>query len=365
MASFNTLLGIRSKREKIWIDLDNSPHVPFFRPIVEELEALGYKVVLTARDCFQVCELADFFNMTYKKVGRHYGKNKILKVVGTLVRACELFPHVLNSRPAVMVSHGSRSGIITATLLRIPILLIADYEFAESLPFFTPTRILTPEMVSSDSFGRLRQVVFKYPGIKEDVYVPGFKPNPDTMTQLGLGKDDFVVTIRPPATEAHYHNPESEILFDEVVNLLGKHPDVRMVILPRNEVKQTEYIRRHWPEWCGNGKIIIPDHVVNGLDLIWFSDFVVSGGGTMNREAAALGVPVYSIFRGKIGAVDRYLSQEGRLTLLQSVADVQSKMRIERRKKEASLPQKNRAALDTIVNHIIEILELETKKQLT
>ncbi|MBW1929146.1 MAG: DUF354 domain-containing protein [Deltaproteobacteria bacterium] len=360
MASIDTHYRDRPKNQRIWIDLDNSPHVPFFRPIIEELEALGHEVILTARDCFQVCELADYFNMAYKKVGRHYGKNKILKVAGTLVRACELFPRVLNSRPGIMVSHGSRSGMIAAAVSKIPILLIADYEFAELLPFVKPARILTPDMVSSESYGRLQQVVFKYPGIKEDVYVPGFKPNPDTMTQLGLDRDDFVVTIRPPATEAHYHNPESEILFDEVVNVLCKHPHVRMVILPRNETKQTGYVQDNWPEWCENGKIIIPDHVVNGLDLIWFSDFVISGGGTMNREAAALEVPVYSIFRGKIGAVDRYLSQEGRLTLLQSVEDVHTKMRIERRKKGTSVPQKNRAALDTIVKHIIEVLE---KKQ--
>jgi len=44
---------------KIWIDLDNTPHVPFFKPIIRELEKRGHEVVLTARDAFQVCELAD------------------------------------------------------------------------------------------------------------------------------------------------------------------------------------------------------------------------------------------------------------------------------------------------------------------
>ncbi|RLB31374.1 MAG: hypothetical protein DRH11_13395 [Deltaproteobacteria bacterium] len=348
---------------KIWIDLDNSPHVPFFKPIISELEKRGFQVVLTARDCFQTCGLADLFGLNYKRIGRHYGGNKALKVLGTLIRAAKLTPTALRRWPALSVSHGSRSQLIVSWFLSIPFIMMFDYEYTKKLGFVAPTWHMAPEMVPDSAIPYDSDHFLKYPGLKEDVYAQAFHPDPNVIEGLGLRREDFIVTIRPPATEAHYHNPESEILFDEVVNVLGKYPDVRMVILPRNEVKQTEYIKSHWQEWCENGKIIIPDHVVNGLDLIWFSDFVVSGGGTMNREAAALEVPVYSIFRGKIGAVDRYLSQEGRLTLLQSVEDVHNKMRIERRKKGTSVPQKNRAALNTIVNHIIEVLEKETGKR--
>ena len=139
--------------------------------------------------------------------------------------------------------------------------------------------------------------------------------------------------------------------------MLGRNPDIQIVILPRNEKKQTAWIKNTWPEWCTSGKIIIPEHAVNGLDLIWYSDFVVSGGGTMNREAASLGVPVYSIFRGKIGAVDHYLSQNGRLTLLESTEDVKTKLKMVRRNKSDNLKQHDRNALNTIVKHIINILE--------
>lgn len=98
-----------SQSKKIWIDLDNSPHVPFFSPIIKELSRRSYQVILTARDCFQVRGLADLFSMEYKRIGRHYGKNKALKVAGTVIRSVQLLPTALKEKPALAVSHGSRS----------------------------------------------------------------------------------------------------------------------------------------------------------------------------------------------------------------------------------------------------------------
>jgi hypothetical protein len=126
-----------------------------------------------------------------------------------------------------------------------------------------------------------------------------------------------------------------------------------MIILPRNEKKQTAWVRSNWAEWCNSGKIIIPEHVVDGLNLIWHSDLVISGGGTMNREAAALGVPVYSIFRGKIGAVDHYLSENGRLILLENVKDIRTKIALNKRRRPETLESVNRRT----INKIIEIIE--------
>lgn len=345
--------------KKIWIDLDNSPHVPFFSPIIEELSNRDYQVTVTARDCFQVCGLAELFDMRYKRIGRHYGKNKILKIIGTLIRSLQLLPTALRERPALAVSHGSRSQMITAWMLRIPAVDIFDYEYKQMLGFINPGWAIAPEVIPDRAIANDTNHTLKYPGIKEDIYVPSFKPDPTILNRLGIKKEDLVVTIRPPATEAHYHNPESEKLFSEVVEFLGHKPDVQMVILPRNEKKQTAMIKKTWSEWFATGKIIIPEHVVNGLNLIWHSDFVVSGGGTMNREAAALGVPVYSIFRGKICAVDQYLSDNGRLTLLESVEDVKTKVKIVSRDKSIKFHQGNRGALEAIMGHLVEILNKE------
>jgi hypothetical protein len=338
---------------KVWIDLDNSPHVPFFNPIIKELEKRGYQTTVTARDCFQVCGLADLFELQYRSIGRHYGKNVFLKIIGTVIRSLQLFPFAVKLRRAIAVSHGSRAQLLTASLLRIPTVSLFDYEYTKGVGITEPDWVIGPEVIPDSAIPEPPDRILRYPGLKEDVYVPEFQPDPGILSQLGINNGELLVTIRPPATEAHYHNPESEKFFIEVVNLLGSNPDVRMVILPRNNRKQTEWIEKTWRDWCRKGKILIPKHVVNGLNLIWHSALVVSGGGTMNREAAALGVPVYSIFQGKIGAVDQYLAQAGRLVLLQRLEDIPNKIDVTFR----HYPKSHRKLDNTTCNKIVEYLE--------
>ena len=339
--------------KRVWIDLDNSPHVPFFSPIIDELERNGHRVVLTARDCAQTCGLADLFRLKYDRIGRHYGKNKIVKVAGTVYRALQLMRAMRKEKPALAVSHGSRAQMLSAMLLGVPSVAIMDYEHVKG--FISPTWVMMPEVISSGVVKLDQNRILKYRGIKEDVYVPAFVPDPSIREQLGVGLHDIVVTIRPPATEAHYHNPEAEVLFAAAVNRLGRMDNVRMVIVPRNDA-QKDLVEETWPEWFSSKRIIIPQQVVDGLNLLWHSDLVISGGGTMNREAAALGVPVYSIFRGKLGAVDRYLSETGRLTMLESVGDVETKLAIQARSIEGAKKSCNGLALEDVVGGIIKAL---------
>lgn len=352
------------KKRKVWIDLENSPHIPFFVPIIKELEARGCEVVLTARDCFQVCELADMAGLNYRKIGRHYGKNRIAKVVGLGVRVLQMAPFVLRERPAISVCHGSRSLIVLSGALGIPSVNIADYEHADhrlaaSIGSKHKKWMLTPEVIPPDIFvkhGFLKDHVLHYPGIKEDVYTPFFQPDPSLKEMLGLTPDDIVVTIRPPATEAHYHNPESERLLMSVFQLLSEHPAVKTVLLPRTPKQEME-LRRAKPDLFAARKIIVPEHAVDGLDLIWYSDLVISGGGTMNREAAALGIPVYSLFRGTMGAVDKHLAATGKLVLLESEGDVREKLKLVHRSKTFSARSAQKATLEAVVGHIAAVLE--------
>ena len=345
-----------SGKKKIWIDLDNSPHVPFFKPIIEELNNHGYQVMLTARDCFQTCGLADLFHLEYKRIGKHYGRHKIIKVAGLVFRAFQLMPAVRREKPDLALSHGSRAQLISAAMLGIPSVVIFDYEYATMLPLAQPKWVVVPEIIPDNAIKLPRERIYKYPGIKEDVYVPNFRPDFSVKRKLGLNEEDIVVTIRPPATEAHYHNPHSEELFETTINFLGNRENTRLVLLPRNE-KQEDKVRKMWPEFCSNSKIIIPEHVIDGLNLMWYSDLVISGGGTMNREAAALGVPVYSIFRGKIGAVDQYLANNGRLILLENLEDVKTKVILERWQRPESMDHGNNATLQSIVASIISVIE--------
>lgn len=342
-------------KKKIWIDLVNSPHVPFFRPIIEELSERGYVVTLTARDCPQICGLADQFDLRYKCIGHHFGKNRISKVAGMFMRALQLARFVISEKPDVALSHGSREQLLLASIASIPSVLITDYEYSKFLPIKL-TWLILPEVIPESAVKKHSRGILKYPGIKEDVYAATFEPDPRILRDLGFNGDGLVVTIRPPATDAHYHSSKSEELFEAVIDFLGRTPNVRMVLLPRNE-NQEALVRETWPRQCDNGRIIIPDHVVDGLNLIWHSDLVISGGGTMNREAAALGVPVYSIFRSKIGAVDRYLANSGRLILLESVEDVYTKIILNKRRRSHKIERTSRVALHKIVDEIIGIVE--------
>lgn len=342
----------------IWIDLDNSPHVPFFAPIIEELKNRGHAVFLTARDSYQVCELLEYYGISAVVVGKHYGKLKILKLLGTFWRACQLTGLVRKHRPDIALSHGSRGCMLVARILGIKNITIFDYEFATKLPIFRAGWLLCPELVANERRELHGAPILSYPGIKEDVYLSRFRPDPALRTRLGIAEKELLIAVRPPATEAHYHNPEGEALLTEVMTRFAHDSDTRLLLLPRNK-RQEHALRTAWGAEIASGRVIVPGQVEDGLNIIWNSDLVISGGGTMNREAAAMGVPVYSIFRGKIGAVDRYLADQGRLILLESAADVRTKIKaVWRQKSELKINSESSAAFQAILQHITNVLQV-------
>lgn len=355
------ILARQPERPRIWIDLDNTPHVPFFEPIVEALREKGYFVFVTARDAFQVCALADRKRLAYTRVGRHYGKHMLLKGFGLAYRAAQLVPHALRQKPHLAVSHGARSQLLAAKWLRIPSLLIEDYEYCRFPVGMRPTWVLAPEVIPDVALLSVAQSIRKYPGIKEDVYAWRLQPDRSLLETLGINEHEIVVTVRPPATEAHYHNPEAEILFARFMDRACQTPGVRVVLLPRN-LKQGNEIMQVHPEWFRDHKTVIPQQAVDGMNLIWHSDLVVSGGGTMNREAAALGVPVYSIFRGHIGAVDRHLCEAGRLVLVGSPDEVEQKIRLVKRQSRSVAESTSQATLNAVVETITELAALAAER---
>jgi uncharacterized protein len=335
----------------IWIDLDNSPHVLFFRPIIRELEKRGCRVVVTARDYAQVIGLADMFRLDYTRIGRHYGGNKVLKALGLMVRSLQMIPILLKEKPDLALSHGSRSQILIARIFRLPTVMAFDYEHTRGLPFVRPTLGIVPEMVSDEAARKAAKHVARYPGIKEDVYGGDFTPDPGILGILGIDGKEILATIRPPATAAHYHTSKSDALFEEVVRHLADTEGVRMVMVPRTK-DQEAAVRRKWAAHVGSGRIVMPDRVVNGLNLVWHSDMVISAGGTMIREAAALGVPAYSIFGGELGAVDRHLDETGRLVLIEDVADVRSRILIKKRRRTGGSARGGHETMQKILDAI-------------
>ncbi len=354
----NTTKSINRKtNKKIWIDLENSPHVLFFNPIIKELEIRGYQVVVTARDYAQTVGLADLFHFRYKKIGRHFGKSKLLKIAGLLIRVLQLLPFLLKEKPAIALNHGSRSQALIAILAGLPVITTTDYEHGRKLPFVRSDFLIVPEVMPEETIKKHSKQIFKYPGIKEDVYVQSFRPDAGILKSLGIDNKEVIAVIRPPATMAHYHNPEAEKLFEEVIDYIGSHPDTRIVIVPRTK-DQSIKIREMWPIFFETGKIIIPEQVVDGLNLIWHSDMVLSGGGTMIREAAALGVPAYSFFRGAMGSIDKYLSETARLILLGSVKDIRTQIVLDKRHQSVWPESEKRPALQCIVDIIAASLNV-------
>jgi predicted glycosyltransferase len=213
---------------------------------------------------------------------------------------------------------------------------------------------MAPDIIPDSALSCPPDRIKKYPGIKEDIYVPSFKPDDMFLGSLNLDASDIIVVVRPPATEAHYHNPEAEILLAHFMSRACLTTGVKVILIPRNK-KQGDQLRTDFPRWFDNGRTVIPQTAIDGLNLIWHADLVVSGGGTMNREAAALGVPVYSVFRGKIGAVDRWLEKEGRLKLLETTEDV-DRIEFVRSNRILTESLESRVALLKVVKHVTDII---------
>ncbi len=341
----------KNSNKRIWIDLNNTADVPFFAPIIKNLKEKGFTVVVSARNYSQTVSLAELYNFDFTTIGKYYGKNKFFKIIGLVYRSFQLFPFVIKSQPSIAISHGSRSQMIVAFLFRIPVALFLDYEFIQTIPFMKPIIIFIPNIISNQKVKMFASKVISYPGIKENIYVPKFKPDRSILRQLKIDETKIIVFLRPPDYEARYHRLESEKLFTEILEILTQNDSTKTIILPR-DIKQKHQILSDYQTHIKNNRLCIPNEVVDGLNLMWHSDIVISGSNTMSREAAALGLPVYSIFMGEISDVDRYLVESQRLILIKNISDVRKKMKLKKKQKLINLENINSLALQFISNEI-------------
>jgi predicted glycosyltransferase len=310
------------KNKSIWIDTQYPPNVHFFNPIIKELKKRKYNVIVSARDAFETCDLLVIKGYKYIRIGKYPGKKKVSKAFGTLLRALQLVYFFRNKKCSIALNFGSPSQSIASFLLGIKTVCITDYEHAKIKPWiWLFKRVIVPAYISDDKLserGFDLKKVLKFPGLKEDIYKNDFEPDSSILRDLRIENSKVVVIVRPPATTAHYHNPESEVLLYQVLDYLIKFNNVNIVLLARKEQKEIiEKAKKNYPT-----KIIFPEKALNGLNLIYNSDLVISGGGTMNREAAVLEVPAYSIFKGKIGECDKYLEKNERLKFISSKEDI-------------------------------------------
>jgi predicted glycosyltransferase len=318
---------------RVWIDLTNSPHVLVMRPLIERLRAYGHEVRVTARDFAQTIELCERFEIPHTVIGHHRGERLIAKAGGLASRSGALLRWARAERRAaggrrfdVAWGHGSNDITVAAAILRVPSATMFDYEWAtvqHNLNCRLAKTVVVPDAIPPERLERYgaEGKVRAYEGLKEEYYLADFDPDPAVLGELTLDRSCPIVVVRTPPESALYHRFENE-LFAQVLNRLRRaaaEEGVQTVVLPRVRSQRQRLDRL--------GGLVVPEHAVDAQSLIAYADLVISAGGTMNREAVALGTPVYSTFQGRLGALDERLIADDRLRRLTGVEQLDLRRR--------------------------------------
>lgn len=310
---------------RVWADMTAAAHPLVLRPIIERLEASGHEVDVTARAYGQTLGLLERLGIPYEAVGEHGGAGTAGKGLALARRSSSLARWARPRRFDLSLGHGSVDVAVVSALLRIPLVQMQDYEHAglqRQLAFRVARRVLVPDAIPPEAMrraGAAERKLFRYPGLKEDYYLYDFEPDEAVLGELGLDRERVLAVVRPPPETSAYHarNP----LYDGVIDRIAADPDAVAVVIPRTEA-QGEAIRAR-----NDPSLIVPAGAIDAQSLIAFADLVVSAGGTMNREAVALGTPVYTIFSGEMGAVDERLIAEGLLRELPDASALELRKR--------------------------------------
>jgi hypothetical protein len=297
---------------KVWIDMTASAHPLVFRPLIQILESRGDEVEITARAYAQTLQLIETHGMRAEVIGHHGGRSRIGKAQQMAGRLRSLRRWAKGRGFDLALAHGSHELTMTARRLGIPSSTTFDYEWAwlqHQLGCRAATRVLVPAMIPAERlarYGARPPKLLQYEGLKEEYYLSDFQPDDTVLEALGVDRDRVLIVLRPPPDVSLYHR-HSNPLFPQTLEHVGRREDVHAVVLPRTD-EQRDYVRS-----LELPSVIVPDAAVDAQSLIALSDLVVSAGGTMNREAVALGVPVYTTYGGRLGGVDEELISSGRL----------------------------------------------------
>ncbi len=340
----------------IWIDFSNSPHVILFEPIIKEFKRQGHNVDITIRNFAQTVSLANDFNIDGQLIGEHGGKSMVSLIINFIKRSWALYNYAKDKKYDIALSHNSYAQILAAKLLKIKVVTMMDFEGqpANHLAFRLADKVIVPDVFPDQAlkkFGVKQNKISKYSGFKEQIYLSSFKPSDNFLYSLikdtNISKDiDFkkkvIVSIRPPATMALYHRFEND-LFDDLLMSINRNNNIVCFVFPRNK-EQAEFIQMNFSNF------IIPSKSVDGKNMLYYSDLVISAGGTMNREAAILGTPAYTIFAGNLPSVDKSLIQLKRMKYLHTIEDVEM---IKFEKKKTNIIYKNNELIFDIIKSIL------------
>jgi predicted glycosyltransferase len=300
---------------RVWVDLTNTAHVLVLRPLVELLGRQGHEVTLTARPLSHTVELLEQWGHPYTALGRYGGAARLSKARAAAGRIPKLVRFGRGRRFDCALAHGSNDLPPACRLLGVPNTTMLDYEWASlqhGVNCRLANRVLAPDAIPAERlarYGARPPKLVRYPGLKEEYYLSGFEPDPVVLQELGLG-DRILCVVRTAPSYALYLGGSENPILPRVLHRLSDSEETQTVVLPRTPEQGAAIAALGLP------RVIIPERVVDGRSLVAFADLVVSAGGTMNREAAVLGTPVWSIFEGRMGGVDEMLAREGRLFLV-------------------------------------------------
>jgi uncharacterized protein len=300
---------------RVWVDLTNSPHVLVMRPLIETMREDGHEVEVTARDFAQTIQLLDRFGMGYTQIGRHRGGRVVDKAVGLFDRSFALTRWARGRGFDRAMGHGSNDVSVAAKLLRIPAATAFDYEWAtvqHNVNCRLCRSVVVPDAIPPERLYRYgaRGKIRAYEGLKEEYYLAAFEPDDAVLSELRLDPARPIVVVRTPPEVSLYHRFENDLFRRVLERLRGE----QAVVLPRTQAQREELAQA--------GGYIVPERAIDAQSLIAFADLVISAGGTMNREAVALGTPVYTTFEGRLGAVDEKLLREGRMHRLSDADEI-------------------------------------------
>ena len=307
---------------RVWVDLTNTAHVLVLRPLVERLESAGHVVALTARPLSHTIELLDDWGHPYTTIGRHGGTRRVGKALAAAGRVPQLLRFARGRRFDCALAHGSTDLPPACRILRIPNTTMFDYEWAvlqHHVNCRLASRVLVPDAIPPDRlapYGARAEKLVRYPGLKEEYYLSEFEPDEGVLDALRVERDAVLAVVRTAPSYALYLGGRENRLLPRVLERLTADASTQTVVLARTR-EQAEAVRA-----IGYPRVIVPPRAVDGRSLVAFGDLLVSAGGTMNREAAVLGTPVWSIFEGRLGAVDEQLAREGRLRFVTDPADI-------------------------------------------
>ena len=292
-----------------------SAHVLVFRPLIAIMRARGDEVEITAREYAQTLQLLELHGLEATVIGKHGGRSRTGKARALWSRLRALRRWARDRNFDIALAHGSHELTMTAKRLDIPSSTTFDYEWAwlqHQLGCRAATKVVVPDAIPPErlrAYGVDDGKLLQYPGLKEEYYLADFEPDSSVLDGWDVDSARVLVVLRPPPDVSLYHR-HSNPLFPQTLDFLGRRDDVHAVVIPRTD-EQREYVQR-----LALPSVILPERAVDAQSLIALADLVVSAGGTMNREAAALGVPVYTTYGGRLGGVDEALIREGRLVPL-------------------------------------------------